>query len=723
MQRYSHQRYSYQRYQRKTVPLGLAAAFLLCLAAPRAEAQVSKADDLVYPAIPTVEIPSPQRVQLKNGLTLMLLEDHELPLVEARALIRTGSRWEPADHVGLASLVGQVLRSGGTESTPSDALDDLLEDRAAVIETFIGAESGMATMSSLRDDFPEMLAVLADILRHPAFEEDKLEVAKTQVASGIARQNDDANGIAGREFQQLIYGAESPYARDTTYETLANIDRQDLVAWHDKYFHPQNIILGLVGDFESKKAIALVKKIFGDWPKGPALEQVETTMGESPSGIFHVEKNDVTQSYIRIGHLGIERHNPDYHAVELMNEVFGGSFAARLFSRVRSKKGLAYNVGGRVGSGWDHPGIFSMSMSTKTETTMAGIEALLEEARNMTSEPPTDEEVEKARASILNSFVFRADSTGEILNQQMTYAYYGFPLDWMQRYRRGIESTTTAQVREVAAKYIHPDDFAILVVGPSTGTDGSLSSLGEVQMLDISIPEPPGEIVETTAAGAAEGKRLVGRMLAALGGAEKVDAVRNIHLQATMEATSPQGVMQVQSVGYVKLPNQLRYELTLPFGTIVQVLSGDGSGFLANPQGTQAMPASQVAQLEAAFLRLPVALMQRRDDPGFEAVALEDGELDGKPIQRLHVSLDGHQQTLGIDAETGYVLSIEYRGTGFTGAPGDLRQVFSDYREVQGVMMPFASTTTFDGQPMFDGVNTSVEINGDIDDSLFVKPE
>lgn len=712
-----------QRYVLKTVPLWLTAGLLMCLATPGADAQVSKADDLVYPAMPTVEIPSPQRVQLKNGMTLMLLEDHELPMVEARALIRTGSRWEPADHVGLAGLVGQVLRSGGTESTPSDALDDLLEDRAAVIETFIGTESGGASMSCLRDDFPEMLAVLAEILRRPAFEEDKLAVAKTQVASGIARQNDDANSIAGREFRQLMYGDDSPYARETTYETLANIDRQDLVAWHGKYFHPQNIILGLVGDFKSKEAIALVKDIFGDWPKGPSLNPPEIEIDQPPSGVFHIEKNDVTQSYIRIGHLGIERDNPDYHAIELMNEVFGGSFAARLFSRVRSKKGLAYNVGGRVGSSWDHPGIFSMSMSTKTETTLAGIEALLEEARNMTSEPPSDEEVERARASILNSFVFRADSTGEILNQQMTYAYYGYPLDWMQRYRRGIESTPTAGVREVADKYIHPEKLAILVVGPSTGTDGSLATLGEVQMIDISIPEPPGDVVETTAEGAAEGKRLVADMLTALGGAEKVDAVRTIRLEATMEATSPQGAMQIQSKGFIKLPQQLRYELTLPFGTMVQALSGDGSGFVVTPQGSQAMPASQVAQLEAAILRLPVALLQHRDDPGFEAVALEDGELDGEPIKRLHVSFDGHQQTLGIDAETGHVLSIEYRGTGFTGAPGDLRQVFSDYRQVEGVMMPFASTTTFDGQPMFDGVNTNVEINGDIDDGLFVKPE
>lgn len=712
-----------QTFIQKTLPLCLAAGLVVSLATPRLDAQVSSADDLVYPAMPSVENPSPERVTLDNGMTLMLLEDHELPLVEARVLIRTGDRWEPSDHVGLAGMVGQVLRSGGTTSMAADELDDLLEDRAAIIETFIGSESGGATMSSLKADFPEMLGVLADILRNPAFEEDKLEVAKTQAASGIARQNDDASGIAWREFNQLIYGEDSPYARDTTYETLDNIDRQDLLDWHAKYFHPQNIILGLVGDFESKDATALVKKVFGDWAEGPNLEVPEISIKAPKPGIYHVEKGDITQSNIRIGHLGIERSNPDYFAVELMNEVFGGSFSARLFSRVRSQKGLAYNVGGQVGSSWDHKGTFFMSMSTKTETTVAGIEALLEEAGNMISEPPTDAEVAKARSSILNSFVFRADSTREILNQQMNHEYYGFPLDWLQRYRQGIESVTTKQVHEVAEKYIHPDQMAILVVGPSEGTDRPLSDLGTVQSIDIAIPEPAGEAVEKTAQGMAKAQELLDKVEGALGGADKVASITSMVIDSSLTVSSPQGSMQAQSKGYISLPNKVRNELTLPFGTMVQALSGDGSGFLVMPQGTQSMPESQVNQLQGAMLRFPVVLLQRRGDEGFEAVALGTGELNGTAVERVHVALDGHEQVLSIDPSTGDIVSIEFRGTGFTGAPGELQQIYSDFRDVDGSRMPFASVTTFEGDVMFEGVNNSVKLNEPIDDTIFVKPE
>lgn len=456
-----------------------------------AAAQVTDADAIDYPPLPSFETPKPERVTLANGLVVMLLEDHELPLVDVRAMVRTGSRLEPAEKVGLADLVGRVLRSGGTESMPSDELDDLLEDRAASIETFIGIDSGAAFMSCLADDFPEMLGVFADILRRPAFEQAKLDVAKNQAMSAIARQNDNVNAVAAREFQELIYGSESPYARSATYATVGAVSRDDLVAWHRKYFHPNRVILGLAGDFDVQEARELVAKVFGDWPRGPDVDDPEAGYRKEPApGVFFIEKNDVTQSTVGIGHLGITRDNPDFYAVELMNQVLGGSFAARLFTRVRSQKALAYNVGGGVRSDWDHPGVFQMTLNTKTETTAAGIDALLAEAKNITAEPPTDEEVERARSGILNSFVFRAISTRQILDQQMTYQYFGYPLDWQERYRKGIESVTTAEVLRAAEKHIHPDRFAILVVGPKEGRDRPLSDFGEVRTIDITIPEP-----------------------------------------------------------------------------------------------------------------------------------------------------------------------------------------------------------------------------------------
>ena len=707
----------------RRLDLKILILFLALAGALPALAQVTDADDITYPALPSVEVPQPERVELDNGMMVMLLEDHELPLIDARMLIRTGSRWEPADKIGLAGLVGQVLRSGGTESMASEELDDLLEDRAATIESFVGTTNGGASMSTLADDFPEMIRVFAEVLRHPAFEQNQIDVAKTQVISGIARQNDDPGQIRGREFTKLIYGEDSPYARQPTYTTIDNVSRDDLVAFHRKYFHPNRMILGLSGDFDSKQTIQLVKEAFGGWPAGPEIEEPPAEYRQEPNpGVFFVEKNDVTQAFVRLGHLGITRDNPDYYAVEMMNQVLGGSFAARLFTRVRSQRGLAYNVRGSVGSNWDYPGLAQLTISTKTETTAAGIDALLEEVGNMTTEPPTDAEIEKGRAGILNSFVFRADSARRILTQQLTYEYFGYPLDWQKRYRKGIENVTTAQVREAAEKYFHPEKFSILVVGKKEGLDRPLSDFGDVQMVDITIPEPEAEAVAVTAEGEKKGRELIDLAVEGIGGAQRLAALRSMRTSAAMEATTPQGAMQVALKATIALPDRLHQEMQLPFGTMTQVLNGEDS-FAQSPQGIQPLNASQRGQLEKALKRLAPVLLSLRDAEGFKAVATGAGEVDGTAVEKVHVEVHGEANTLGIDPATGRILSIAYRGSNLMGAPGDLEQRYSDFRDVDGLVLPFASVTTFNGEPMLSGVVESNELDVEIEDTLFAKPE
>jgi zinc protease len=346
-------------------------------------------------------------------------------------------------------------------------------------------------MSCLKRDFPDVISVFADMLRRPAFDERRMAVAVNQEMAGISRQNDDPMEIMSREFDEIVYGADSPYGRVSSFKTIQSITRDDLVAWHARFYHPNNLILGLIGDFKEEEALELVKKSFGDWPRGleEDLPEVPFETAVRP-GVYYVEKNDMTQSNIKIGHLGITRENPDLFAVEVLNQVFSGSFSSRLYSNVRSKKGLAYAVVGGVRSHWDYPGTFNMWITTKTETTGAGIDALLEEARNLVEEPPTEEEVRKAKTGILNSFIFNVDTRAKILGQQLTYEYYGFPLDWVDRYRNGIEEVTLDQVQAAADKYIHGERFAILVVGPSEGRDRPLTDFGEVTEVDITIPKP-----------------------------------------------------------------------------------------------------------------------------------------------------------------------------------------------------------------------------------------
>jgi zinc protease len=467
-----------------------AAAYL---PAGSASAQVSDYRQIKFPAVPPFNIPEPERYVLKNGLVVLLMEDHELPLIGMQVRVRTGSRLEPAEKTGLASITGQVLRTGGAGKRTGDAIDDFLEARGALIETGISTASGSAFLSSLKGDFTEVLGILADILRSPAFDEAKIKIAKTQQMASIARRNDDPMNIMFREGQRLIYGADSPYARTTEYATINSITRDDLKAFHARYFLPNRTYLGVVGDFDPKEMKKTLEAVFGDWPKGPEAKDSPAAYQKTPKpGFYRIAKTDMTQSDVYMGHLGIRQDNPDYFAATVMNEVFSGSFASRLFSNIRSAKGLAYSVRGSLGANFDYPGSFTAWLTTKTETTAAAIEALLEEIDALVRRPPTEEEVRRAKESILNSFVFNYDSRAEILAQQLTYEYFGYPRDFLTRYRQNVEKITPADVARVAKTYVKKGDLAILVVGRMEGLDRPLESFGRVATIDITIPEPAG---------------------------------------------------------------------------------------------------------------------------------------------------------------------------------------------------------------------------------------
>ncbi len=479
-------------------PIREAAAFAIVVGAlalsPPALAMgpVDTVDQLRYPPLPDIHIPEPTRVVLDNGMVVLFLEDHEFPTVHVSARIRTGSRLEPPEKVGLATLTGAVMRSGGTTTLTGDQLDDYLEGTAALVETDIGVAAGSALMSCLREDFADVLTVFGDVLRHPRFDPKKLAIAKNLMMADIARQNDHPQRIIHREFAKLVYGKDSPYARVASYDTVNNIVRQDLVDWHAEYFHPQRVILGLVGDFETERALRLIRQVFGTWPRGPAGDDPDVPYQTATThGVYFVEKHDMTQANIIIGHMGLTRKHPDYHAVVILNQILSGSFGSRLFSNIRSRKGLTYDVHGGIGFGWDVPETASLSMSTKLETTHDGIESLLEEVRKiMDTDPPTEEEVNKAKASLLNSFVFSVDSPGKVLEQLLTHAYFGYPSDWLITFRTGIERTTAAQVRAAGRTHFKPEQFVTLVVGPRDGTAPAMAHYDTVTELDIAIPDP-----------------------------------------------------------------------------------------------------------------------------------------------------------------------------------------------------------------------------------------
>ncbi|NIR63369.1 MAG: insulinase family protein, partial [Aliifodinibius sp.] len=289
--------------------------------------------ELEYPELRDIKVPKVEQATLSNGIKLFLLEDRELPLIELSARIRTGSIYEPADKIGLAAITGEVMRTGGTKTKTGDEIDEELERIAAEVETSIGEDAGYARMSVLKKDIDTGLNILADVLMNPEFREEKIELSKVQHRSGIARRNDNVQQIAYREFAKLIYGAESPYARHPEYETIDNITRDDLIEFHKKYYHPNNVIMGVWGDFDAKTMKKKIEEAFKDWKKVelniPPVPEVDY---EFKPTVNLIKKEDVNQTNIIMGHIGGRYDNPDYHALVLTNRILGGlPFTSRLF--------------------------------------------------------------------------------------------------------------------------------------------------------------------------------------------------------------------------------------------------------------------------------------------------------------------------------------------------------------------------------------------------------
>jgi len=482
------------RTQKSRFVQGLLAFALLATAL--GSAQVTPWNQVKIPPLAAFQPQQPTRIQLANGMVIFLQPDHELPLISVTARIRGGSISEPASKVGLVSLYGDVWRTGGTKTKTGDQMDDFLEARAAKIETGDGSDSTSISLNSLKGDFDPVFEMYLDLLRNPEFRGEKLELAKEQMYTGIARRNDDVGSIVGRESANLAYGKDNPYARDEEYVTVAAVNREDLLNWHRQYVHPNNIILGVTGDFDPAAMEAKLRQAFESWPKGPQAKDPDIKFVSTKPGYYFVQKTDVNQSTIAMLDLGILRDNPDYFAVSVMNEIFGGGFSSRLFNNVRAAKGLAYSVGGGVGTSFSHPGMTNIRMMTKSDTTVVGIQALYEEIDKMQQKAPDADELKRAKDQILNSFIFRFDTPEKVLREKMAYEFYHYPLNFLERYRSEIDKVTADQVMQAARKYLQKDKLAVLVVGNDAEFDKPLSSLGPVSKVDITIPPPPKELMQ-----------------------------------------------------------------------------------------------------------------------------------------------------------------------------------------------------------------------------------
>ena len=478
-------------------PVGTAQDFIVCafiaaLFSLNLSAQQSKPwEQIPIPKLDDFKPHQPKRIELKNGIVLFLQEDHELPFVSGSVLIPGGSRDEDPAKTGLVGLYGDAWRTSGTARMDGDALDDLLEAKAAHIETAGDVDSTAVSWDSLKGDSDQVFSLAMDLLLHPKFNPEKLQLAQQQAATGIVRRNDDEEEIANRESAKLVYGANSPYTRQPELATVGAVTVADLKAWHDRTIGGK-LIVAVSGDFDPVAMEAKLRAAFeGLPPVTPAPARHDAFNGPKP-GLSFIDKEDVNQSNVEIVGLGTERRNPDVPAIAVMNEILGGGFASRLFQKVRTELGLAYAVGGGMSFGYDHPAAFRVVVLTKSASTVDATKAALAEIDGLNAKPFTQTELDRAKDNILNSFLFRYDTREKVLAERVKLEFYGYPPDYLETYKAALEKVTLADLDRVAKKYIHPGKLAVLVVGNGPEIKPPLDDLklGPPQPIDITIPMP-----------------------------------------------------------------------------------------------------------------------------------------------------------------------------------------------------------------------------------------
>jgi zinc protease len=702
----------------------------LCIAAtlsihPAARAQVTSYKQIPTPALPASHPPQPRRIQLANGMVIFLQEDHELPLIDATARIRGGSSYEPAAKVGLVDIFGEVWRTGGTKSQTGDQLDDFLEIRAAKVETGGGPDSTTMSLSCLKADFDDVFKVFNDLLLNPEFRADKLDIAQKEAQDAISRRNDEIGGIAARESRKLAYGTGNPYARDPEYATIAAITRQDLIDWHKSYIHPNNIILGVSGDFDSAAMEAKLRAAFDSWPKGPDFPKEEIQYHPAAPGYYLIPKDDVNQSSIHLLTLGTTRNNPDYYAISVFNEAFGGGFSSRLFNDIRTKRGLAYNVGGGIGTNFGHPGIEQYVAATKSQSTIETVQALDEDIAAVTTHPITDDEIRQAKDAILNAFIFRLDSPDKVLVERMTYEFYGYPADWLDKYPAEIQKVNAADVARVATKYLHRDQLAVLVVGNTKEFDKPLSTLGKVTEVNIAIPPPPGtqplEETPKPTASNQEGKALAAKVVAAMGGEAKLAAIKSVKATITLTQKTPQGDFPMQMESVIIYPDHLHAAMQTPNGTINIVVT-PSAAFMELPNGqTQAWPENRQAESLDQIKRDPIFIAAHVNDPKVIFHAEGNEKVGDIETRIVDVNVDGAPIRWFVDPQTGHIIKETYPTLGQHG-PVQGETDLHEWKALNGITLPTVRHNKQDGQDSSTAEYTAIEFNPAIDPKLFDKP-
>ncbi len=716
---------------------------------------------------------------LANGMQVVTVLHHEQPAVSVRLVVRAGAAQDPKGKGGVATLTAALLDQG-TTSRSAFQIADAIDSIGGGLGTGALSDHSVANVVVMKDSFGVAMDLLADVVRNPAFAEEEIERQRQQLLSSLQVSAGDPDYLASVVFDRLVYGFH-PYGlpNSGTAESLASITRADLQGFHGRFFVPNNMILAIVGDVTGDEAFAAAERAFGKWERSD-VPVVKTDDPPQPTRrVVVIDKPDAVQTEIRVGHLGIARKHPDYMAVDLAFKILGGEGANRLHRVLRSERGLTYGASAEIKT-LKQTGDFMAETDTRTDTTGEALRVIFDEYARLRRDRVHERELADAQAYLAGHFPLTIETPDAIATQVLNAVFYDLPLEEIPTYRERVQAVTPDDVQRVARAYIAPERLSVVLVGNAAAfvpqlkglgfTDFEVIPIGEVDLMAASLrresraevgeftgssgrsgrfsrsstlrdlpdlpvnsplglPElpvnyapPAAAAAQTSTADPAAGRELVSRIVEVKGGLAKLKSVRTVVAEAKTTLRMQQGPLESTTKTYVVYPDKFRVDATVAGANIVQVYNA-GDAWMTDPNGTHDAPPPMKTEFAASVRRDMIPLLVAAAEGTLTAKLLPEQGRDGRALRLLEISGEGITPVrLSVDA-AGLVVRQSFSRPGPEGGQMQVEEAFSDYRDVDGIKVPYTAELTHNGRAVLTRTLTAVNFNAPVDSQLFTRPQ
>ncbi len=681
-----------------------------------------------------VVLPKIERFTLPNGLKVLVVQRHDLPVVSLHLAVRVGEADETREKRSLADFEAAMLTKG-TKHHTADQLAETIDFIGGSLGASADYENTHVTCESLSKDLGTCLTLLPEIVVEPVFAKDTMKEISDQLVTAVRQTRDQAGALAAQHFENALWTDDHVRGWPITEDSIAAITDKDLQKWHDDWFKPDNAILAVAGDVDAKQLKADLTKAFAGWKKKGVAPAHKTYKDPKIAGkkVLLVDKPDQTQSQIIVGSLGVAHADKDYFATIVMNySLGGGAFSSRLMKVVRSEGGKTYGAQSQF-ERWKSRGTFEATTFTRNAETSSTLALVLGEIAKMKKGGPSADEVADAESNLSGNYPLNFDSAGRIATAVLSSELHGLGETYVRDYPLKVSAVKLDEAKAAAAKHLDAENLVIVIVGAAAEVAPQLDAAGlkyeKVSYLEpISKRDRDAKLMAKNAPPdpklTKEGKAMLDAALKASGGADKLKGVKSVVVkgEATIVAQAPNGAGTKTIKGdYLRTflaPSSLRVDLAVPgIGAITEVVIPTGA-WVGAQQGTQTLPPDASAALQIDLWLQPQMVLLHHLDPATVVQSGPKETVNGVDYDVVHMRGGGFETRILLDPKTHLLFRTYFDLDGHA-----IFEEYGDYKDVSGIQIAHRQHTEDPilGVPI-DIVYKDVAVNGDVKADAFKDP-